>query len=280
MLPQLVDSAAPRQPLVRRLPGLLSRTRHTISRIWRRLATPQPPVTVLHVTHYKAGSQWVRRILEELAEPWVVVPRTDGSQFLELPVLPHRVYPTLYVTRQEVERTHLPAGTERFIIIRDLRDTLISAYFSLKVSHNPITQQMSSYRAMLGSMRQEDGLIRMIRQILKPIAAIQRSWLGGADEVLKYEDLLVRDEEILSRVLLDQCQLPSSRVRFRQVVASNRFEALTGGRKPGAEDLASHERKGVAGDWRNYFTDRVARTFKDYYGALLIETGYEHDDRW
>ena len=120
----------------------------------------------------------------------------------------------------------------------------------------------------------------MIRQVCTPIAAIQQSWLGGPDEVLKYEDLLARDEEILARVLLDQCELPASRKRFAQVIAANRFEARTGGRKPGAEDLASHERKGVAGDWKNHFTDRVAKAFKDRYGELLVATGYERDDRW
>jgi hypothetical protein len=98
--------------------------------------------------------------------------------------------------------------------------------------------------------------------------------------VLKYEDLLVRDEEILARVLLDECLLPASRDYLGKVVAANRFEARTGGRKPGAEDLGSHERKGVAGDWKNHFTDRVAKAFKERYGELLVATGYEADDRW
>jgi len=280
MLPRLIDGAAPRQPLVNRLPGLLSRTRHTIGRVWRWLARPMPPATVCHVTHYKAGSQWVRRILEELSEPWVITPRPDGGQFHTDPIRPRHVYPTIYATREEFESVALPADARRFVVIRDLRDTLVSAYFSLKVSHNPVDSHMARYRAMLTTLGQEEALLKMIRQVCVRIAAIQQSWLDGPDEVLRYEDLLVRDEEILARVLLERCRLPTTRERFHEVISANRFEARTGGRKPGAEDLASHERKGVAGDWKNHFTDRIARAFKERYGPLLIVSGYERDDRW
>jgi lipopolysaccharide transport system ATP-binding protein len=279
-MPAAADQSSRKQPLVYRLPSLLSRTRHTLGRIWRQLAWSQPPATILHITHYKAGSQWVRRILEELAQPWIVAPRPDRSQFLSKAVLPRRVYPTLYITKQELELIELPQKTRRFIVIRDLRDTLVSAYFSLKVSHRPVTSLMSDYRAMLSALEQEDALLKMIRQVCRPIAAIQRSWLGGPDEVLKYEELLLRDEEILGRVLLDHCELPVSRERFRHVVAGNRFEKRTGGRKRGEEDLTAHERKGIAGDWKNHFTDRVAKAFKEHYGDLLVAAGYESDDRW
>jgi hypothetical protein len=266
--------------ILARLPGLFARTRLNLGRAWRRIARPVPPVSVFHVTHYKAGSQWVRRILEELADPWVVAPRPDGSQFLAAPVRPRRVYPTLYLTRAQFEAVEVPPGSRRFVIIRDLRDTLISAYFSLKTSHRAVDAHMVRYREMLLSTGQEEALVRMIRQVCRPIADIQRSWMGGPDEVLRYEDLLLRDEEILARVLLGECRLPVGRERFRRVVAANRFEARTGGRRRGAEDPASHERKGVAGDWQNHFTDRVAKAFKERYGELLVATGYERDDRW
>jgi lipopolysaccharide transport system ATP-binding protein len=108
---------------------------------------------------------------------------------------------------------------------------------------------------------------------------VQRSWAGGPDDVLKYEDLLRDDLSILERVLIGHCGLDVTPQRLREVVLANRFEARAG-RKPGTEDVGSHERKGVAGDWRTHFTDRVAKTFKSRYGSLLVATGYEKDDRW
>ena len=279
-MPPEVDHLSTKQPLVYRLPGLLSRTRRKLGNFWRWVARPTPPHTVFHVTHYKAGSQWIRQILHELASPWIVAPRHDGSQYLKDPIRPHHIYPTIYATREQFESVTVPADSRRFVVIRDLRDTLISAYFSLKISHTPLTARMVNYRAMLTATSQEAALIRMIEQVCMPIAAIQRSWLGGPDEVLKYEDLLLHDEEILARVLLDHCRIPVNRTNFRQIITGNRFERRTGGRKRGEEDPTSHERKGIAGDWKNHFTDRIAKEFKYRYGELLVATGYERDDRW
>ena len=42
----------------------------------------------------------------------------------------------------------------------------------------------------------------------------------------------------------------------------------------------AHARKGIAGDWRNYFSDRVKQSFKTRYGGLLVATGYEQDLSW
>ncbi len=92
--------------------------------------------------------------------------------------------------------------------------------------------------------------------------------------------MILNDVKTLERVLIDECKLPVTRERLREVVLANRFEALTLGRLPGQEDLNSHERKGVSGDWRNHFTPRVTEAFKDRYADLLIATGYEHNHDW
>ena len=262
-----------------RFPSILTPARQTLRRAWRRLTWPAPAGPIFHVTHYKAGSQWVLRVLYELAEPWVVPARVDNGQFLSAPIQPRGVYPTVYVTREQFEAVKLPRESRRFVVIRDLRDTLVSAYFSLKVSHRVAHEAMGDLRARLQGMTTQRALLCLTREWCDGVAAIQRSWLGGPDELLRYEDFLVRDAELFERVLVERCGLPTTRERLRAVVAANRFEARAG-RKPGQEDVASHERKGIAGDWRNHFTDRVAKLFKERYGDLLVATGYEKDDRW
>ena len=67
--------------------------------------------------------------------------------------------------------------------------------------------------------------------------------------------------------------------RFRDVIRENGFEARSG-RKPGEEDLKSHERKGVSGDWKNHFTDKIAKSFKARFASLLVATGYEKGFNW
>ena len=48
----------------------------------------------------------------------------------------------------------------------------------------------------------------------------------------------------------------------------------------GRENVNSHFRKGVAGDWRNHFDDELKTRFKILYGDALIAAGYEKDLNW
>jgi hypothetical protein len=63
------------------------------------------------------------------------------------------------------------------------------------------------------------------------------------------------------------------------MVGFNSFETRTG-RRRGVEDPSQHLRKGIAGDWRNFFTERIRSVFKARYADLLVRTGYEMDASW
>jgi hypothetical protein len=63
-------------------------------------------------------------------------------------------------------------------------------------------------------------------------------------------------------------------------VYSLRFEAQSGGRERGSEDVGSHYRKGIAGDWVNYFTREHAEAFQDKFGDLVGRLGYEANADW
>ena len=236
--------------------------------------------TVCHVTHWKAGSQWLHKILQQCAPERYVAPRSGMVQFLQGPVQPGEIYPTLYLTREAFESVALPPGSRRFVVIRDLRDTLVSWYYSVKISHVDDDPALAGYRAALNARNLEDGLLWSLgHPHFVACAAIQQSWKDLDTGLVRYEDLLVRDEEELKRVLLGECGLPVAAERLRAIVRANRFEILTG-RQRGQEEIRAHERKGIAGDWRNHFTDRVKRAFKDRYGPLLVATGYASDLDW
>jgi Sulfotransferase domain len=257
--------------------------------MWRRLrlkgqashplVAPNWP-TVLHVTHRKAGSQWLRRILYDCAPERVVFAEYEMAQFLSKPVLSGMIYPTLYLAKEEFDTVLLPAGARHFVVIRDLRDTLVSWYFSLKVSHAADHPLVAELRSTVNALTLEEGLIWFIEgTYFNETAAMQRSWHRSGERLIRYEDLLERDEEILERILLQECGVPIERARLRAAIHANRFECLTG-RARGTEDVSSHERKGIVGDWRNYFTDRVKALFKERFGALLLDTGYESTPDW
>jgi lipopolysaccharide transport system ATP-binding protein len=236
--------------------------------------------TIFHITHWKAGSQWILKILKQCAPERIVEPQVGEVQFLNWPIHSGRIYPTLYITKRQFDGVYLPTDWRRFVMIRDLRDTLISAYFSIKNSHPILDSLNTVWRQRLNSLTLEEGLIYLIDEWLPGCERIQRTWVESGEPIIRYEDLLERDVEILERVLLDECQLPIDRAHFRKIVLANRFERLTKGRPRGQENTTAHERKGIAGDWENYFTDPVKRIFKERYGELLIGTGYETDMGW
>ncbi len=251
---------------------------NALGRLLRRSAPPRD-LTVFHVTHHKAGSQWLLRILHALAHERCVPSEVESAQFLNTPLVPGGVYPTVYVTREQFESVELPKNWKRFVVIRDIRDTLVSAYFSFKHSHPLVHDRAQEQRDFYRSLSVEEGLLHMAKNRMAAVAQMQWSWVAAGEPLIKYEDLLTRDEEILERVLRRGCGLGVSRERFRQVVRENRFQARSG-RKPGEEDLGSHERKGVAGDWRNHFTDRIAKAMHERFASLLVATGYETGFKW
>ena len=264
------------------MPGIrgLARKLGVVRQLRRLLVPERTDTTVIHITHHKAGSQWINRILHALTYDRLVHPEGLNEQFRTRPIQPGKVYPTVYVTREEYEHVRVPRNSRRFVVIRDLRDTLVSAYFSVKNTHPLMSDWIVTQRDAMKHKSVEEGLLFMLDVMMPRAAQIQWSWVAAGERLIKYEELLERDEEILERLLLGHCRLPVSRARFREVIRANRFVSQTGGRRPGDEDQTSHERKGIAGDWRNHYTPAVTRAFKSRYGSLLIATGYERGFDW
>ncbi len=122
-------------------------------------------------------------------------------------------------------------------------------------------------------------MLRLLEEWLPGEAKIFSSWINAGEEWIRYEDLLEKDIGIMEAVLIDRCNLDIDRALFREHVLSCRFSRLSG-RMAGQEDLNSHLRKGVAGDWKNHFTSKIKRAFKWRYGSLLVKSGYEKSSEW
>jgi len=105
--------------------------------------------------------------------------------------------------------------------------------------------------------------------------------LGAHYVEVRYEDLLEKPEEEARR-LFEFLGADASEETVNRCVESASFEKLSG-RERGQEnytlDFRKH-RKGIAGDWKNVFTERDRATFKEVAGDLLIKLGYEKDNNW
>lgn len=266
------------------------------------LKEDQQPDTILHITHHKAGSQWVAEVLKHCVAPQrIVLPLPSVAHFSSATLRPGGVYLAVYRSRPQVEEitSSFSHPMHKVVVIRDLRDTLISLYFSMRYSHVE-TGAIKQARTQLSFMDEEEGLRYLLRdntskaprelsgnkaaefkavQAMSRIARLQKSWMGGNDRLLiRYEDL-VTDEYNMFQRMMDYCEVDVNKEYLRHVVYHNSFEARTG-RKPGEEDIMVHQRKGIVGDWRNHFTDRIKGEFKERYGDILIDTGYEENLNW
>jgi hypothetical protein len=95
----------------------------------------------------------------------------------------------------------------------------------------------------------------------------------------RYEDLL-RDTASEMGRLLEFLEVSPDEDVIRRLVDQASFESTSGGRQRGVEDSTSFVRKGVAGDWKNVFSDKDRQVFKEEAGDLLVRLGYEEDTNW
>lgn len=206
-----------------------------------------------------------------------------------------------------------------FHVIRDPRDIVVSAYFSHLYSH-PTDQypRLKEERERLEKMSKDEGLLQEIKfnhnvftqmhewdYELKNILEIKMEnliqnpyssfinifrFLGIISEsrptfLEKWNYLWVTTTSNIQRKIFKeeflsfQLQtIPYDRVLG--IVYENDFQKKTRGRAIGEENVKSHYRKGVAGDWKNHFKQEHIDYFKHNYNDLLIKLGYEVNDHW
>src|SRR4051794_15800023 len=235
--------------------------------------------TIFHVTHWKAGSQWVRSVLKHAAPKRFVQPRPNGADPLGGPPVPGAVYAPVYAP-YGVFRAAVPESLDQrtFVVIRDPRDTLVSWYFSLLYSHQPISRNIVDSRQELRRLTKSEGLAWLTGKHMMEVSWIQREWIIAGATVFRYEDFRANQQETYQQ-LFAFCGLPVSALRRRWIVGRHSFVGRTWWRL-GRERVTSHLRKGAVGDWRNHFDDDVKRLFKEKHGETLVLAGYENDDSW
>jgi hypothetical protein len=204
------------------------------------------------------------------------------------------------------------APERAFHVIRDPRDIIVSGYFSHRNSHpTDGLPELAAHRERLLGVPKDQGLVLEMdfsRRSLIDIA----EWDYDRPEILelRLEELapypydgfvrifqhlgLLRDDEpsaarellsLSARRTLNRLSTRSGLAALRRPMPAtgglllgsvyrHRFEAKTKGRRRGTEDTGSHYRKGVAGDWVNHFTPKVAAAFEERFEGALDRLGY------
>lgn len=186
-------------------------------------------------------------------------------------------------------------GAPNILVVRDGRDVLVSqAFHSLRASdlnffrpqfRKFAQKHMDAFRADPESFKNTTrGFLcenQWVRLQARDWAAYIRNDLAARDRLvaagtpvftIRYEDLH-RDFENRRADLYRFFNLDPALA----APPSHETGTLPGFRK---ETVTSDNRKGVVGDWMNYFDDRIKRIFKEEAGQTLIDLGYEKDLSW
>jgi Sulfotransferase domain len=170
--------------------------------------------------------------------------------------------------------------TQVIIMIRDFRDMCVSlAFHQARVTESWKGCFDSEEKKGLDNefLRHHLGNY-VVHQDLKKYIEFSTQM---PDQVLmiRYEDLIADTLAVLQKVL-SFLGVDNSPRLVKSCIELNTFQRLSGGRKSGEENADSFFRKGVAGDWRNYFSQENVETFKQIANKDLITAGYEKDENW
>lgn len=249
---------------------------------------------VFHCTVQKSASQWILSMAsdEKMYRYSGLVSYQytqempggfDSRKITELSFdrpFPSRTFVTpLYIDYKNFREIPKPRKYKAFFVMRDPRDLLISWYFSAKYSH-PLVGELGRIRQELQRLDVEGGLVYGIDYLENEgLFKAQRSWADASKKdpnvlLVKYEKLIAPDNAVLFRQVLNHCDIRIPDNQLNDLLKSYSFEKLSG-RKRGQEDQKAHYRKGVQGDWRNYFTDKIQNRFMEVSGDLLAAWQYE-----
>lgn len=173
--------------------------------------------------------------------------------------------------------------------LRDPRDQTVSRLFHTR------RNKEHSWQAYLQNLPDDDGLMACIEGLdpksfpgAAELASIPRSWLANYPKTIpvRYEDMISDPERTLA-LLFSRLEMKIPRPLLLSIIKFNSFQHMTVGRKfwqkgrePGSADPSAHIRKGIVGDWKNYFKPHHIERFKELAGDVLIEFGYEKDLNW
>lgn len=235
--------------------------------------------------HPKSGGSWLAKMVSDYLQ-------LPFPQFSRLPlgfscvILNHWPY-----HRQLKRVTYL---------YRDGRDVMVSYYFHhmhmSRHADNPVPRRIArTYERLLGKNFDPDDVVRHMPRFIEhefahPGRGTAVNWRDhvdgwfraegtGAVTYVSYEELLRDCRAALTRVVEAVSGEAVDTWRLETTIEKMSMKRQTG-RDRGESKIDQHSRKGVAGDWKTYFSREAAEVFNDVAGDTLVRLGYETDKGW
>ena len=238
------------------------------------------PHLIVHGSHHKVGSLWMRNVLRGVCEEFGWNFHAGGQH--SLPRNAHVLFEAH--SRFHVETLPPFRGSH---LVRDPRDVVVSGYFYHRTCNEPWClrrrEQFSgrSYQQVLHDLSKEEGLAFEMRRVGRSTYNGMLRWSRTDSRFLqvRYEDLIAHEASGFRRIfehygldqeLVERCVGICSRFSFTKVTKRSVGQAVEG----------SHLRSGKVGQWRQHFTPTLVDLSKELYGQGLVELGYESDLGW
>jgi hypothetical protein len=238
--------------------------------------------------HHKCGSAWIMAVLKNLCRSAGIVPVVQDharESLEELAAPPAADVSDSFLLCWNTDYLRVRGLSCRgFHVIRDPRDIVVSGYFSHLHSHSDKEwPQLTAYRTSLKTLNKVEGLMAEM-EFDSVYFRHMLNWDYENPAILecRFEDVISDPPARFEMILRHLGMMPGriGRPELDRVLRALSFERLSGGRRPGEENVRSHFRKGVPGDWKNHFSPAHITRFKDLYNPLLLKTGYETSAAW
>jgi len=226
------------------------------------------------VEYPRSGGTWIAHLL---------------SDYLQIPLPKHSLAPiacsaVIHGHWKYHRRLHAPV-----YVLRDGRDVAVSMmFYALRRIHSQ-RYYAKRFPSLLRIQNENwaGALPQFLIEWFEHPAGCRLSWPRHVRDwafrpgvnVVRYEDFN-RDALSAFRDLLARLDVSGVDERLlAMTIEKFSFQRQTK-RDAGQEDPNSNKRKGIVGDWRNYFSIEAAEIFEHYSAALLIDLGYESDKEW
>ncbi len=245
---------------------------------------------VIVASAHKVGSTWLFRMLTELGhfkiKPIPQEFEETGTLLLETP----KVFQ--FLIQQEgscIFKSHSYPITDSFAaplekeikfitIVRDPRDVVVSASFYLAL----LEKKKGGWGKEFRELTEADRILTLLKQADFLLVRLEKWFQTPIAYNVRYENLIKTPLQELEGCL-DYLGFHVNTQDVENIIQKHSFKSKTG-RNPGDEKKSAVLRKGIIGDWKNYFDQACITAFKTQkegrWNTLLVEMGYEKHLNW
>ncbi|MFC2042987.1 sulfotransferase domain-containing protein [Chloroflexota bacterium] len=261
---------------------------YTFPTLFRRCVLGETSIVIVATAH-KVGSTWLYDMLRDIGT------YANGLNFIPeefqningLLLIDPEVFEYLKMLRGYfIFKSHSDPLSVEFAInnskiitmYRDPRDVLISNIFYLSFLDEDKGGQGDGF----SRLSETERILKLISKGDYILTKLENWFRTPFAYKVSYEDLKIHPIDTLLKIS-KYLEISTTNNAVERVVMKHSFEAKSG-RKPGQEKKDSFFRKGVVGDWRNYFNKECVIAYKNEkerrWNRLLVEMGYESSLDW